>query len=333
MRTYIIAEAGVNHNGSLDMALELVDVAARAGADAVKFQTFKAELLVNRSASKAEYQKRQTGEGSQFDMLKALELSLEDHELLARRCRETGIEFLSTAFDLDSAKFLQGLGISRIKVPSGELTNKPFLQALAAFNLPLILSTGMANLQEVRDALDWVLPLNTQVSVLHCTSNYPAAASDVNLRAMQTMAQAFGLPVGYSDHTLGAHVAVAAVALGASILEKHFSLDKNLPGPDHQASLDPPELVDYVRQVREIEAALGDGVKQPVPSELPVRDLVRRSVVAAVDIQAGQEIGAEMLNLLRPATGIAPAQIEQLLGRKAAKLIPAGTPLQLEMLL
>lgn len=332
MSTYVIAEAGVNHNGQLDMALRLIDVAAAAGADAVKFQTFKAELLVNKSATKAEYQARQTGAGSQFDMLKTLELSCEDHRELAARCAHRGIEFLSTAFDIESAHFLVELGINRIKVPSGELTNKPFLQSLAKFGLPMILSTGMATLAEVKTALSWIDGTNSKISVLHCTSNYPASPADINLRAMQTMRKEFGLPVGYSDHSNGCHVAVAAVALGAEILEKHFTLDKNLPGPDHQASLSPEELKIYVQQVREIECALGSPVKAPVNLELPVRDLVRRSVVAAVPVEKGQPITQGMLEILRPGTGIPPAEIDQVYGKKALQHIDAGTPLTWEML-
>jgi len=332
LKTYVIAEAGVNHNGQPEMALQLVDVAASAGADAVKFQTFKAELLVNRSATKAEYQTRQTGGGSQFDMLKSLELSREAHLQVAMRCQHHGIEFLSTAFDIESAQFLVELGISRIKVPSGELTNKPFLQQLANFGLPMILSTGMANLNEVQAAVDWVMPINSQISILHCTSNYPASAADVNLRAMQTMRSVFGLPVGYSDHTQGTHIAAAAVAMGAEILEKHFTLDQNLPGPDHQASLSPSELHAYIRQVRDIEVALVTGEKTPVASELPVRELVRRSVVAAVDILQGQTVTNDMLEILRPGTGIAPSDMEGIHGKKASQFIACGTPLQWEML-
>ena len=332
--TFIIAEAGVNHNGDADLAIKLVEVAAQSGADAVKFQTFSADKLTRRGAEKAEYQKKSTGDGDQYDMLKALEMSDDLHRRLVALSHELGIEFMSTAFDEDALDLLVALGIRRIKVPSGEITNTPFLRHMAAKNLPLIVSTGMASLEEVQQAVAVIaetraqlglqLPLSEVVTILHCTSNYPAAASDVNLNAMLTMGRETGLPIGYSDHTLGVAVSTAAVALGATVIEKHFTLDKALPGPDHGASLDPVELGVMVRAIRDIEVALGDGVKAPTASEIPVRLLVRRSVTAARDIAAGQVIVPEDLILLRPGDGIPPAQLESLHGRVAAQAIKTG---------
>jgi N,N'-diacetyllegionaminate synthase len=270
-------------------------------------------------------------------MLKSLEMSEALHQLLVRRCEDLGIEFMSTAFDEQSLDLLVGLGIKRIKVPSGEVTNTPFLRYMASTGLPLIVSTGMAALQEVVEAVNTIAeartraghlaPLAEAVTVLHCTSNYPAAPSDVNLRAMLTMADAMGLPVGYSDHTLGLAVSTAAVAMGATVIEKHFTIDKTLPGPDHGASLEPAELAMLVQAVREIELVLGDGVKQPSPSELPVRALVRRSVTALRDIPAGMPFRPEDVALLRPGTGIAPADMENVYGRAAARKISAGETL------
>jgi len=248
-KSLVIAEAGVNHNGSEQMALRLVETAAEAGADAVKFQTFKAENLVAKGAVTADYQKKQTGSADQYSMLKSLELTEALHLKIFERCRDCGIEFMSTPFDLEAAEFLLSMGMARIKIPSGELTNLPFVEALSAFNKPMFLSTGMANLEEVSEAVEiigktrkehgFLDPIAEMLTLLHCTSNYPARNEDVNLRAMQTMAQELKLPVGYSDHTEGTLVSVAAVAMGASIIEKHFTLDRNLPGPDHQASLEP----------------------------------------------------------------------------------------------
>jgi N,N'-diacetyllegionaminate synthase len=340
MACYVIAEAGVNHNGSDSLALELVDAAAAAGADAVKFQTFRAEKLVMAGAAKAEYQVKQTGSGDQLSMLRALELSEEAHRAILRRCAERGIEFLSTPFDEESAVFLVGLGMARIKVPSGELTNRPFIEYLAGFDLPLIVSTGMATLEEVHEAVDWIAaarvargfasPLADRLILLHCTSNYPTAAEDVNLRAMATLAQFSGLPVGYSDHTPGIAVTTAAVALGAIVVEKHFTLDRNLPGPDHQASLEPDELAAMVSAVRIVEAAMGDGVKAPRPKELAVRDVARRSIVLARDLAAGQVLQSGDLSLLRPGTGIPPKFVGEIVGRQASRDLVAGTLLAWE---
>lgn len=334
---YVIAEAGVNHNGSVDLALQLVDVAAEAAADAVKFQTFRAEKLVSASAPKAEYQIRQTGDGDQLSMLRSLELSDAAHCAVATHCSRRGIEFLSTPFDKESAEFLVGLGMRRIKVPSGELTNRTFLEYLAGFDLPLIISTGMATLQEVEEAIGWIAaaretagflaPLAERLTLLHCTSNYPAAPEDVNLLAMQTMADACGLPVGYSDHTVGIAVATAAVALGASVIEKHFTIERTLPGPDHQASLEPAELIAMVEAIRTISVALGDGIKAPRPAELPVRDIARRSLILARDLPAGHCLTEADLRILRPGTGIAPKLVKAVVGRVLVRALPAGATL------
>lgn len=337
MSTFVIAEAGVNHNGSVELALEMVDVAADCGADAIKFQTFSAEKLVRRGAEKAEYQKRETGDGDQFSMLKALELNREQHRQLFERCKLRGIEFMSTAFDEDSLDFLLDIGMKRCKVPSGELTNHPFLRYLASKGLPLIVSTGMSSLEEVREAVDVIakerdaagmeVPLENVLTILHCTSNYPAMPVDVNLRAMCTMAEATGMPVGYSDHTLGLAVSVAAVAMGAQVIEKHFTLDREAEGPDHRASLKPDELKELVRQIRDVEAALGSPIKQPTQSELQVRAVARRSVTTAKAIQQGQLLQLSDLVLLRPGSGIAPKDMYSLVGRVASKDIPEGSTL------
>ena len=336
-KTFVIAEAGVNHNGSEELALKLVETAASCGADAVKFQTFTADKLVRRGAAKAAYQQATTGDGDQHSMLKQLEMSADLHEKLIRRCNELGVEFMSTPFDEDAADFLLSLGMRRIKVPSGEITNTPFLRFLAAKNVPLIVSSGMATLEEVEKAVaviaqerarrGWTQPLSDMLTLLHCTSNYPASPVDVNLRAMQTMGQATGLPVGYSDHTLGLAVSTAAVALGATVIEKHFTMDKALPGPDHPASLDPTELAQLLIQVRATEQALGSAVKAPVPAELPVRDLVRRSVCLAHDLAAGRRLRGEDLCLLRPGTGIPPSEMEAVVGRVLNRPLAAGSTL------
>ena len=337
MKTFVIAEAGVNHNGSEALALELVEVAARCGADAVKFQTFNADKLVSPGVEKALYQEKATGDGDQYSMLKNLELSLDLHHKINLRCNEVGIEFMSTPFDENAADFLMSLGMRRIKVPSGEITNFPFLRFLASKDIPLIVSTGMANLSEVQEAvsvindererLGFKQSLGEILCILHCTSNYPAADCDVNLRAMKTIAQETGLPVGYSDHTLGVAVSTAAVAMGAVVIEKHFTLDKNLLGPDHQASLDPQELRTLVAQIRSVEVALGNGIKQPVDSELPIRSLVRRSVSAARNIPAGKVLELSDLCLLRPGIGIEPKFLNDVVGLVASRPLDIGTTL------
>jgi N,N'-diacetyllegionaminate synthase len=337
MKTFIIAEAGVNHNGDEKMALALVEAAAKSGADAVKFQTFSADKVVRKGAETAEYQKQTTGESDQHAMLKSLEISETLHRRLFDHCAQFDIEFMSTAFDEDALDFLITLGIKRIKVPSGEITNVPLLRHMAGKGLPLIVSTGMANLNEVVAAVDiiretrraerLVEPLNEMVTILHCTSNYPTAAADVNLLAMNTMARITGLPVGYSDHTLGLAISTGAVALGAAVIEKHFTLDSELPGPDHKASLEPGQLNALVQQIRDIEAALGSDIKAPTASELPVRDLVRRSVTTTRSIVAGVTVQKDDIALLRPGTGIPPVDLDKVIGRKSVRNISAGETL------
>lgn len=323
-RCFIIAEAGVNHNGSVQMALDLVDAAADSGADAVKFQTFRAEDLVTEDAPKAEYQKRATGEQqSQFQMLKGLELDWPAFESIAHRCRERGILFMSTPFDESSADMLERLGMGVFKIPSGELTNHPLVRHIAAKGKPVIQSTGMATLQEVEEAVAVIRSTgNTDFQLLHCVSDYPADPKTVNLRAMQTMRERFQVPVGLSDHTLGTHIPVAAVAMGASCIEKHFTLDKSLPGPDHQASLDTAELARMVVQIRDVESAFGNGVKAPTEAELQTALVARRSVVAARDLPAGHRLAPGDLALRRPGTGIPPAELPMLLGRTVVRAVP-----------
>jgi N-acetylneuraminate synthase len=331
---FIIAEAGVNHNGSLELALRLVEAAADAGADAVKFQTFRAEEVVVADAPQADYQVANTGGGeSQLQMLKNLELSPSDHQAVQERCRQRGIMFLSTAFDAQSADLLESLGLPVFKVPSGEITNLPLLKHIAGKGQPVILSTGMSSLEEVARAVAVLRAGGAAgIALLHCVSNYPAQPQDVNLRAMATMAQALGLAVGYSDHTLGLEVPLAAVALGACIIEKHFTLDRALPGPDHAASAEPAQLAALVKGARVVEAALGHGRKEPAASESNTRQVARRSLVAAVDIPAGAAIVPAMIAIKRPGTGLAPESLEQVLGRRARVAIPAGSLLTLEML-
>ena len=335
MSCFIIAEAGVNHNGSEELALQLVDVAAEAGADAIKFQTFKADRLVLKGTATAEYQKAQTGSDDQYEMLKKLEISDQLHRSLISRCKEKGIEFMSTAFDEDAADFLVSEGMDKLKVPSGELTNIPFIRKLTSFNKPMILSTGMANLEEVKTAVEevaterkrngFIEPLADKLSILHCTSNYPAWIGDVNLLAMVTMQDTFQLPVGYSDHTDGILTACSAVALGATIIEKHFTLDRELPGPDHKASLEPDELKKMISQIREVELSLGNGVKAPRDSEIPVRDLVRRSVTLLVDKKADDILQPDDVALMRPGNGISPIDLDQVIGKKMARNCDSGT--------
>jgi len=329
-RCFIIAEAGVNHDGSVDRALKLIEAAAAAGADAVKFQTFRAESVVSANTPRAEYQTRNFGEGDQLSMLRALELPEDVYPALYRRCGELGVEFMSTPFDAESAAMLVRLGMRRIKVGSGEITNLPLLRDLAALGRPLILSTGMSTLEEVGEAIRAMKLTPGMLTLLHCTSNYPADPEEVNLHAMATMRDAFALPVGYSDHTLGTAVSIAAVALGAVVIEKHFTLDRSAPGPDHKASLEPGDLARMIREIRAIERALGDGVKAPAPSEIAVREVARRSVTLLRAVRAGETLAAADLALRRPATGIAPRDLEQVVGRRAARALDAGAVLRWE---
>ncbi len=342
--TLVIAEAGVNHNGSLDLARRMVDVAAEAGADIVKFQTFDSAQLVTSTAAKAAYQTANTGEGgSQLAMLRKLELSRADHHELVSHARKRGIRFMSTAFDAQSLAFLASLDMPAIKIPSGDITCGPLLLQAARLRKPLIVSTGMATLSEIEQALAVIAfglttheepnkwadvaaayrspagqrALETNVTLLHCVTQYPAPAHSANLRAMDSMATAFGLPVGYSDHTAGIDVAIAAVARGARIIEKHFTLDRTLPGPDHAASLEPAELRQMIAAIRNIEQALGSPLKRPVPEELPNIAVARRSMVAARNIEAGAVLTPDMLTWKRPGTGMSPMMHWDLLGRRA----------------
>ena len=334
---FIIAEAGVNHNGSEELALQLIETAAKAGANAVKFQSFKASSLAVKGTPTAKYQKQQTGNNDQYSMLKELELSEDLHCKLVEHCHKYNIEFMSTPFDTETAEFLLELGMERLKIPSGELTNLPFIRKLVSFNRLMILSTGMANLEEVKEAVTVIReerevqsfhePLKEVLTILHCTSNYPTRNEDVNLRAMQTMERELGLPVGYSDHTEGTLVSAMAVAMGAKVIEKHFTMDHSLPGPDHQASLEPGELATMIQQIRQIETCLGSGEKVPRDSELPVRDLVRRSVILARDKPADVEIQSEDLVLLRPGTGIPPKELDQVIGKHLKASLKSGTVL------
>ena len=331
---FIIAEAGVNHNGDPELARQLVDVAVNAGADAVKFQTFKADRLVSPHAPKAEYQMRTTDTAeSQYDMIRRLELSPEMHRELMAYCEDRDILFLSSAFDEDSVDLLSDLEVAAYKIPSGEITNLAFLTHVARQGKPMIVSTGMADLGEVQTAVRTIEDAgNGMMVLLHCVSNYPADPADVNLRAMNTMATAFNLPVGYSDHTPGVEIAVAAVALGACVIEKHFTLDRNMPGPDHLASLEPEELVSMVSGIRSTEAALGDGRKEPAASETNTADVARKSLVAARDIDAGETLTEDLIDVKRPGTGLPPVMRPYVAGRKAAQAIPAGTLITIEML-
>lgn len=324
MKTLIIAEAGVNHNGDMALAKELIAVAADAGADLVKFQTFTASKITSRSAPKAEYQKGTTDpEESQQEMIRKLELTRENHLELIAECKKMGIGFFSTAFDNDSFDLLEELGCcDLVKVPSGELTNLPYLRYVSRLGAPLLLSTGMANLGDIEAAIDAVELAGTprdEVTVLQCTTEYPTPMEDVNLRAMVNIGKALGVKVGYSDHTPGIEVPIAAVALGATVIEKHFTLDRNLPGPDHRASLEPAELKAMVAGIRNIERALGDGIKRPSPAELKNKPIARKSLVAARDIKAGDVFTPENLTAKRPGTGISPMLWDEVIGRRAPR--------------
>ncbi len=331
---FVIAEAGVNHNGNLDMGLKLVDVAADAGADAVKFQTFKTEQLVTRTAPKAAYQQANTNSiESQFDMIRQLELSQEAYRKIAERAAERKILFLSTPFDMASADFLAQLGVPAFKVPSGEITNIPFLQYIARKGKPIILSTGMSFLGDVETAVRAIMATgNSELVLLHCVSNYPAAPNDINLRAMHTMGQAFNVPIGYSDHTLGNEIPFAAVAMGACIIEKHFTLDCELPGPDHKASSTPDELRALIRGIRVIEASLGTGRKECTISEVSTAAVARRSLVAARDLPSDTLLTDDMVAILRPGTGLPPTMLPYLLGRRLRVSVQRGDILDIGML-
>jgi N,N'-diacetyllegionaminate synthase len=329
----IIAEAGVNHNGDLTLAKKLIEVAAKAGADFVKFQTFKADKLVQKNAEKAKYQKlNENDNGSQFEMLKKLELTVDDHFELIDHCQECGIKFLSTAFDLESIEFLKDK-LDFYKIPSGEITNLPYLEKVAKLGLPIVMSSGMATLDEVKDALA-VLTTNgillENIIVLHCNTEYPTPMHDVNLKAMINIATKLKVKVGYSDHTLGIEVPIAAVSLGACVLEKHFTLDRNLEGPDHAASLEPEELIAMVSAIRNIELALGgSGTKEPSPSEQKNIKVARKSIVAVKDIKKGEVFSIDNITVKRPGTGITPMKWYEVLGRKSIKDFKADEMIEL----
>lgn len=330
-KIFIIAEAGVNHNGDMETAQKLVDAAVAAGADAVKFQTFKAETLVCKDAKKAEYQMETTDRGeSQFAMLKRLELTSDMHEKLMDYCEQKQIMFLSTPFDVESLHYLVNCGLAMIKIPSGEITNYPLLREAARSGKKIILSSGMSTLDEVRSAME-VLRENgcLDLTVLHCNTEYPTPYKDVNLKAMCTMREALNIPVGYSDHTSGIEVAVAAAALGAEVIEKHFTLDRNMEGPDHKASLEPDELAEMVRAIRNIELALGDGKKEPSDSEKKNIAIARKSIVARCDIRAGDIFTEENLTAKRPGGGISPMEWNQVLNREAKRDFAADEMIEL----
>tara|TARA_A100001015_G_scaffold35990_1_gene39703 strand:+ start:687 stop:1682 length:996 start_codon:yes stop_codon:yes gene_type:complete len=323
MSVFIIAEAGVNHNGSLDLAKQLIDSACSSGADAVKFQTFKATNLVTKNSQKAAYQKGTTNkEETQFDMLKKLELDKKDHEELITYCKNKKIIFLSSAFDLESIDLLNDLGLKIFKIPSGEITNLPYLKYIGKLNKKLILSTGMSNIDEIKSALDILMNSGTKknnITILHANTEYPTPMKDVNLKAMVSIGKEFDIEFGYSDHTMGIEVDIAAVAMGASCIEKHFTLNNNMEGPDHKASLEPSQFKEMVEKIRNIELAFGDGVKKPSQSEFPNIDIVRKSIVAKTKIKKGDILNEKNLTTKRPGRGISPMQWDKILNTKASK--------------
>lgn len=325
MRTLIIAEAGVNHNGSIDIAKQLVDKAADAGADIIKFQTFKSEKLVSKSAHQADYQKKNIGklsDDSQLNMLKKLELSEQDHIELMHYCQKKGIKFFSTAFDMDSIDFLHSLNLGLWKIPSGEITNYPYLKKIAQYHEPVILSTGMCEIEDISAAMDVLLKYGVkreQITILHCNTEYPTPFEDVNIRAMQEMRDKFHVSIGYSDHTKGIEVPIAAVALGASVIEKHFTINRNMEGPDHKASLEPDELKAMVSAIRHIELAMGNGHKKVSESERKNISIARKSIVAACCIKKGEILTEDNLTVKRPGSGISPMRWDEVIGTKAVK--------------
>ncbi len=321
MSVYIIAEAGVNHNGSIEIAKKMVDKAKEAGADCIKFQTFVSENIVSKSASKAEYQKQQTDANeSQLDMLKKLELSFDEFIELNKYCKEKGIEFLSTAFDFDSIDFLHCLGIKRWKIPSGDITNLPYLIKIAKLGKPVILSTGMSTMEDIGFAIKALKENGSDnITVLHCTTEYPAPYNAVNLKAMNVIRTEFDVPIGYSDHTEGIEISIAAVALGATVVEKHFTLDKSMVGPDHKSSIEPNELKALVSSIRKVEVAIGNGVKRPSEAEKKNIAIVRKSIIAKHDIAKGELFSEENLTVKRPGSGISPMRWFEVIGRIASR--------------
>lgn len=335
-RVIIIAEAGVNHNGDIEIAKKLIDVAAEAGVDFVKFQTFRADGVASKSASKADYQKQTTSaQESQLQMLQKLELSHEDHLHLIEHCKQQSVAFLSTPFDLESITLLKELGIRLGKIPSGEITNLPYLLKMAESFDELIMSTGMADLSEIKEALDLICSTGfskEKLTILHCTTEYPTPFQEVNLKAMAAIGEQFGVRFGYSDHTVGIEVPVAAAALGATVIEKHFTLDRNMEGPDHKASLEPHELISMTRSIRNIELALGDGYKTPSPSEMRNKVVARKSIVAARNLEAGHVLTGDDLTSKRPGNGISPMQLPSVVGKKLVKAMQADELLSFEHL-
>lgn len=331
-KIFIIAEAGVNHNGDLRVAKKLIDVAKRAGADAVKFQTFKSGNIVTRSAQKAGYQKRSTAKNeSQFNMIKGLELDVDAHKQLIGYCRKKNIAFLSSPFDIESIGLLDQLGLKTFKIPSGEVTNLPYLRKIGRLRKKIIMSTGMADLGEVCSALKILIDAGTpkeNITVLHCTTAYPAPVEDVNLLAMLTIKDTFKIKVGYSDHTIGIEMPVAAAALGASVIEKHFTLDRRMKGPDHKASLEPAELCAMVKAIRNIEKALGDGAKRSLVSEAKNKGIARKSIVAARNISKGEIFTEENIAVKRPAAGISPMEWDRVIGKFAKRDFKEEEPIK-----
>ena len=331
---YVIAEAGVNHNGCSKLAIELIDIAASVGADAIKFQSFTADELVSEGTEKAEYQRKDSELGDQHSMLKNLEMSSDLHLSLIEHCDLRGIEFMSTAFDKETLDFLIHHGMKRIKIPSGELTNHPFIKYIASKNMPIIMSTGMASMDEIRETqviieiernrLGFEGSVDGILTILQCTSNYPTHPEDVNLRAMRAISDITGMPIGYSDHTLGTVISTAAVALGAVIIEKHFTKSRKLPGPDHAASLEPHELCELISNVRTVSMALGSATKRPTDNELPVRQLVRRSITLNRDVMSGHILGEADITLKRPGSGIEPKHLSEVTGRKVLRDLVRG---------
>lgn len=323
MSVFIIAEAGVNHNGSIELAKKMIDIASKSGADAVKFQTFKTENLVTKDAKKAKYQEKNSGtEENQFQMLKKLELDIDTHKMLIDYCKRKEIIFMSTPFDLDSVDMLSNLGLEIFKIPSGEIVNLPYLRAIGKLNKKVILSTGMANLQEVKDAFNILISSGTNkknITILHANTEYPTPMEDVNLKAMITIENELGTDIGYSDHTLGIEVPIAAAAMGAKVIEKHFTLDRKMEGPDHKASLEPNELNAMVKAIRNIEKALGDGIKIPSKSESKNIKVARKSIVANCEIKKGDLLNEDNLAIKRPGTGVSPMKWDEVIGSTAKK--------------
>ncbi|WP_301199171.1 N-acetylneuraminate synthase [Plebeiibacterium marinum] len=334
MHTIIIAEAGVNHNGDINIAKKLIEVAAECGVDYVKFQTFKADKLVSKSAKQAEYQSQNIGiTESQYEMLKRLELSIEDHYLLIKHCKDNNIGFLSTGFDSDSLNFLKEIGMELWKIPSGEITNLPYLKFMASQPQSLVLSTGMATIDEVEDAVNVLTKFGKskkEITVLHCTTEYPAPFNEVNLKAMKTMADTLGVKTGYSDHTQGIEIPIAAAALGATLIEKHFTLDRNMPGPDHKASIEPCELKSMVDAIRNIEQALGDGNKKPSASEIKNIQVARKSIHVNKELEKRHILREQDLEMKRPGDGISPMKMDEVIGKTLKKTIGKGSILKWE---